>query len=49
MAGENIEDISIDLLKASDSEVKHQCLFPEPGLSEAEDRKLKDSITEQAL
>lgn len=46
MSGESIEDLTIDLLRASDSEVIRQCQFPEPGSSEVADRDLKDSINE---
>lgn len=49
MAGECIEDLSIDLLKSSDAEVTKHCEFPEPGSSEAADRQLNDSISDLVL
>lgn len=49
MSGESIEDLSIDLLRASDEEVIRQCQFPEPGSSETAERDLKDSFNEQTL
>lgn len=49
MSGEHIEDLSLDLLRASDAEVVKKCEFPEPGSSEAADQHLRDCISEQTL
>ena len=40
MAGENIEDVSIDLLRASDAQVEQKCKFVKLGESHESDRKL---------
>ena len=37
MAGESIEDMTIDLLKASDNDLRRQCQFPAPGQSHESD------------
>ena len=49
MAGESIEDMSIDLMKASDSEIKRKCQFPEPNSSEAANAELQASISDQVI
>lgn len=49
MAGESIEDVSIDLLKANDSEVRSRCEFPEPGKSTETDLKLSESVNDVVL
>ena len=49
MAGEGIEDMSIELLRASDADVQSKCQFPMPGSSEQADRKLIESVQEGVL
>lgn len=49
MAGEAIEDMSIDLLKASDHEVHSRCQFPEPGQSNETDQKLQEAISDSVF
>lgn len=46
MAGEQIEDLSIDLIKLSNKQITDKCLFPTPGSSETIDRQIKSAITE---
>mmetsp|Transcript_29420 Transcript_29420/g.39142 ORF Transcript_29420/g.39142 Transcript_29420/m.39142 type:complete len:252 (+) Transcript_29420:2258-3013(+) len=49
MAGESIENVTIDLLKASDAEVTNTCQFPVPGLSEDAEKLVNDSMNEHVL
>lgn len=46
LAGEHVEDLTIDLLKASDTDVKKQCQFLPRGQSQASDRKLQEAVTD---
>lgn len=38
MAGEQIEDLSLDLVKLSNNQLTDNCLFPSPGSSEKSDK-----------
>ena len=49
MAGESIEDMSIDLLKANDNDVRSRCQFPEPGQSTDTDQKLQEAVLDNVL
>jgi len=49
IAGESIEDVSIDLLKAGDKDLENECLFPHKGASEAQDRKLSEAVDDEVF
>ena len=49
MAGEQIEDLSLDLVKLSNKQLTENCLFPTPGTSEKSDRQIKSSITDSNI
>lgn len=44
MAGEYIEDLSIEMLRQTNKELKDQCLFPERGDFEKTDRQIEEAI-----
>lgn len=46
MSGEQIEDLSLDLLKASNQDVQNQCKFPTRGKNEQEDKRIASSVTQ---
>ena len=49
MSGESIENVTIDLLKTSDAELKTKCDFPVPGTTEDAEKQLNESISESTL
>jgi len=49
MAGEYIEDLSIDMLRQTNKELKDQCLFPERGDSEKTDRQIMEAISQEEI
>ena len=49
MAGEQIEDLSIDLIKLSNKQLTDKCMFPAPGQSENFDLQIKSAITESNI
>lgn len=44
MAGEYIEDLTIEILRQTNKELKDSCLFPEKGDSEKTDRLIEEAI-----
>lgn len=46
MSGEQIEDLTIDLVKLSNKQVTENCLFPSPGVSEKTDKMVKSTISD---
>ena len=44
MAGEYIEDLSIDLLRHTNKEIKEACLFPEKGYNALSDKLIESAI-----